>query len=61
MESTAKREARTRWNRDNPSSTVRLPRKDYELLQQVARDRNMTQHGLLKQIVLEWLEKNAAS
>ena len=56
MDSKAKKDARDRWNARNPTSTVRLPIDTDEGLRQAAKDMNLGYHGLLKQILTEWLE-----
>ncbi len=53
----AQKEAEKRWQAQNPSSTLRLPESAYNQLKQAAKDTNQSYHGLLKQIVMDWLEK----
>lgn len=57
METEAKKAARDRWNERNPTLTLRLPQERYDALKQAAKEMNIGGHGLLKQIVLDWLEK----
>lgn len=52
----AQKDAEKRWQSQNPTSTVRLPQHSYDALKQAAKDSDMTYHGLLKQILTEWLE-----
>ncbi len=58
MESAAKQASRARWNEQNPSSTVRLPLQTYTQLKELAEERKIGYHGLLKQIITEWTEQN---
>lgn len=52
----AQKEAEKRWQAQNPISTVRLPQHTYDALKQAAKDTDTTYHGLLKQILTEWIE-----
>ena len=59
-ESKAKKEARERWRKNNPSFTIALPVDDYEKLKRIAVDKEMTYHGLVVHIIMEWMKNNAS-
>ncbi len=54
----ARKESRNRWNEQNPPSTIRLPMQTYTQLKELAEERKIGYHGLLKQIITEWTEQN---
>ncbi len=56
--SEAQKAAQKRYDALNPIQTVRLPLDAVEVLKQAAKDRKDGYRGLLKQIILEWVENN---
>lgn len=52
----AQKEAEKRWQLKNPSTTLRTPQHIYDELKQAANELNTTHHGLINQILVEWLE-----
>lgn len=55
--SDAQKEAQKRYDALNPIQSVRLPLDVVEVLKQAAKDRNQSYRGLLKEILLDWVEK----
>lgn len=54
--SQAQKDAIKRWELKNPSTTLRTPQAIYDELKQAANELNTTHHGLINQILVEWIE-----
>ncbi len=53
----AQKEAEKRYKLKNPATTLRTPQHVHDALKQAAKEMNLSHHGLLNQILVDWLEK----